>query len=73
MSPTSTMYQFFAIWSPTCPPYSTMLAPCSANVRATSSSRRGRSRDTTARSGRGKLCDALAVPVDRREPLRVAA
>src|SRR5207248_11772304 len=47
-SPTSATYQFLASWSSTCPPYSTMLAPCSAKVRATSSSSRGRSQDETA-------------------------
>ena len=34
-----------------------MFAPCSANVRATSSSRRGRSQESTAIWTR-KLCDA---------------
>ena len=57
MSPTSATYQFFAIWSSTWPPYSTMFVPCSANVRATSSRSRGRSHESTAIWTR-KLCDA---------------
>src|SRR4051794_9879598 len=48
MPPPSATYKFLAICSSTCPPYSTMFAPCSANVRATSSRRRGRSHETTA-------------------------
>ena len=70
MSPTSATYQFLAIWSSTWPPYSTMFAPCSANVRATSSSRRGRSQETTAIWTR-KLCDAPPSHSTGREPLGV--
>ena len=48
-----------------------MLAPCSANVRATSSSSRARShavdRDLDAEARRGRA----GLPLDRREPLRV--
>src|SRR6185437_1665707 len=54
-SPTSTVYQLRAIWSATWPPYSTMFAPCSAKVRATSSSRRGRSHDWRAIVTRNEL------------------
>src|SRR6187401_2779425 len=64
MSPTSATYQFFAIWSSTWPPYSTMFAPCSAKVRATSSRRRGRSHETTAIWTR-KLGEALRVAHER--------
>ena len=54
-SPTSTVYQLRAIWSATCPPYSTMLQPYSANVRATSSNSRGRSHDWSASVTRNEL------------------
>src|ERR671932_808407 len=74
MSPTSAVYQFFASWSSTTPPYETMLAPYSAKVRATSSSRRGRSHASTAIWTR-KLFDALdgdpeALARDRLPRLR---
>ena len=57
-SPTSAVYQLRAIWSATWPPYSTMFAPCSANVRATSSSSRGRSQDWSAIVTRNELVAA---------------
>ena len=47
-----------------------MLAPCSAKLRATSSSSRGRSNESTAIWTR-KLAVEAAVPLHRREPLRV--
>src|SRR6478736_3392257 len=83
-SPTSAVYQLRAIWSATWPPYSTMLAPCSANVRATSSSSRGRSHDWSAIVTRKEVVavdrDAAAqrdvahdlVTRDRRAALRHA-
>ena len=42
------MYQLRAMPSSTVPPYATMFAPCSENVRATSSSSRARSQPSTA-------------------------
>ena len=48
-----------------------MFAPCSANVRATSSSSRGRSHESTAIWTRKLFADVAPSHVDRREPLRV--
>jgi hypothetical protein len=69
------VYQFRAIPSSTVPPYATMFAPCSANVRATSSSSRARSQASTAIWAR-KLAE-VAFPSHstgvKRSGLRISA